>query len=146
MAEKNVNEMSREARAMYAKAAEAAMRDNLDYAITLFNQLLEREPAFFECRKALREAQFKKAGTGGRGLFKKLMSGAGSSPQVTKAHMTLRGNPAGALAIAEGILNSDPNSPPPTGLWWRRPTPWNCPAPPSCPTRRWPKIRPRTKN
>jgi tetratricopeptide (TPR) repeat protein len=110
MAEKNINEMSRDVRAVYTKAVETAQRENFDYAITLFSQLLEREPAFFDCRKALREAQFKKAGSGGRGLFKKLMSGAGSSPQVGKAHMALRGNPAGALAIAEGILNSDPNS------------------------------------
>jgi tetratricopeptide (TPR) repeat protein len=110
MAEKSLNEISRESRAMFAKAAEAALRDNLDYAITLFNQLLEREPDFFDCRKALRQAQFQKAGSGGRGLFKKLMSGAGSSPQVTKAHMILRSNPAGAMVIAEHILNSDPNS------------------------------------
>ena len=53
---------------------------------TLFSQVLEKEPAFYECRKALRAAQFKKAGDGGgSGFFKKMMSGAGSSPQIAKA-------------------------------------------------------------
>ena len=38
------------------------------------------------------------------------MSGAGSSPQIAKAKMALRKNPAEAMAIAEQILNGDPNS------------------------------------
>jgi hypothetical protein len=57
MAEKSINEVSREARMLFTKANEAAQRENLDYAITLFNQVLEKEPEFFECRKALRAAQ-----------------------------------------------------------------------------------------
>jgi tetratricopeptide (TPR) repeat protein len=110
MAEKNSNEVSRDARVLFQKASEAAQRENLDYAITLFNQLLTNEPAYFDCRKALRQAQIKKAGTGGTGFFKKMLSGAGSSPQITKAHVVLRNNPAGAMAIAEEVLNGDPNS------------------------------------
>jgi tetratricopeptide (TPR) repeat protein len=110
MAEKTVNEVAREARTLFNKATEAVQRENLDYAITLFNQLLEREPAFYDCRKALRQAQVQKAGTAGTGFFKKMLSVGGSSPQVAKAQMTLRSNPAGAMAIAEHILNSDPNS------------------------------------
>jgi len=110
MAEKKSNEIPREARSLFTKGMEAVQRENLDYAITLFNQVLENEPAFYECRKALREAQFKKAGTGGSGFFKKMMSGAGSSPLVAKGQMTLRNNPAGAMAVAEQILNADPNN------------------------------------
>jgi tetratricopeptide (TPR) repeat protein len=110
MSEKTINEVSREARTLFTKATEAAQRDNLDYAIALFNQLLEREPAFFDCRKALRQAQFQKAGTGGTSFFKKMLSGAGSSPQVGRAQLMLRNNPAGAMVIAENILNGDPNS------------------------------------
>jgi tetratricopeptide (TPR) repeat protein len=109
MAEKSINEVSREARMLFTKANEAAQRENLDYAITLFNQVLEKEPGFFECRKALRAAQFQKCGGGG-GFFKKMWSGAGSSPQVAKAKMALSKNPAEAMAIAEQILNGDPNS------------------------------------
>ena len=62
MAEKSINEISREARLLFIKANEAAQRENVDYAITLFNQVLEKEPGFFECRKALRAAQFQKCG------------------------------------------------------------------------------------
>ena len=92
MAEKEINEISRDARVLFTKANEAAQRENLDYAIALFNQVLEKEPGFFECRKALREAQFRKAGGGG-GFFKKMLSGAGSSPQVAKAKMAMSKNP-----------------------------------------------------
>jgi tetratricopeptide (TPR) repeat protein len=110
MAEKNLNEISRDARTLFTKGSEALQRENLDYAITLFNQVLENEPLFYDGRKALRTAQFKKAGSGGTGFFKKMMSGAGSSPLVAKAQLTLRNNPAGALAVAEQILNTDPAS------------------------------------
>ncbi|MDD5141732.1 MAG: hypothetical protein PHY43_15895 [Verrucomicrobiales bacterium] len=110
MAEKTYNEISREARVLFGKGSEAAQRENNDYAIALFNQVLEKEPAFYDCRKALRAAQFKKAGGGGTGFFKKMLSGAGSSPQVAKAKMALGKNPAEAMAIAEQILNGDPNN------------------------------------
>jgi tetratricopeptide (TPR) repeat protein len=108
MAEKTVNEISRDARLLFTKAVEASQRDNLDYAIALFNQVLEKEPAFFDCRKALRAAQVRKAGEKSSGFFKKMLSGAGSSPQVAKAKMTLNKNPADAMVIAEQILNGDP--------------------------------------
>jgi tetratricopeptide (TPR) repeat protein len=110
MAEKTVNEISRDARLLFIKGSEAAQRENIDYAIDLFNQVLEKEPTFYDCRKALRAAQFKKAGSGGIGFFKKMLSGAGSSPQVAKAKMALNKNPAEAMAIAEQILNGDPNN------------------------------------
>lgn len=110
MAEKLINEISREARLLFVKGSEAAQRENLDYALSLFNQVLEKEPAFYECRKALRAAQLRKAGGGGGGFFKKMMSGAGSSPQVAKAKMAMNKNPAEAMAIAEQILNGDPAS------------------------------------
>jgi len=108
MAEKTINEISRDARMLFTKGSEAAQRDNLDYAIDLFNQVLEKEPEFFECRKALRSVQFKKAGAAGTGFFKKMWSGAGSSPQIAKGQIALRTNPANALAIAEQVLNGDP--------------------------------------
>jgi predicted Zn-dependent protease len=110
MAEKQISEISRDARALFTKAVEAGQRNNLDYSITLFNQLLQKEPAFFECRKALRAAQFKKAGGGGSGFFKKMMSGAGSSPQIAKAKLVIGKNPGEAMAIAEQILNGDPEN------------------------------------
>jgi tetratricopeptide (TPR) repeat protein len=109
MADKNINDIPRDARMLFTKAVEATQRENLDYAITLFNQALEKEPGFYECRKALRAAQFQKCGDGG-GFFKKMWSGAGSSPQVAKAKMAMSKNPVEAMAIAEQILNNDPGN------------------------------------
>ena len=110
MAEKNINEISPDLRRLHSKAVEAAQRDNHDYALTLFCQVLEKEPGFFEARKALRIAQAKKGAGASSGFFKKMMSNAGSSPQIAKAKMALNKNPAEAMAIAEQILNGDPNN------------------------------------
>lgn len=108
MAEKSLNEIHGELRKLYQKGNEALQRDNEDYAIELFMQVLEKEPTFYLCRKALRNAQAKKSGGGG--FFKKAFSSVGSSPLVAKGQIALRRNPADALPIGEQILNSDPNS------------------------------------
>ena len=110
MAEKLINALSPDARRLYTKAIESAQRENYDYAVTLFAQVLEREPGFFEGRKALRQAQAKKSAGASSGFFKKMMSGAGSSPQIAKAKMALNKNPAEAMAIAEQVLNGDPSN------------------------------------
>lgn len=95
---------------MITKGQDALSRENFDYALDLFTQVLAREPALFEIRKALREAQQGKAAAGSSGFFKKMLSSAGSSPQLLKAQAALRGNPAEALAIAEQVLNGDANN------------------------------------
>jgi tetratricopeptide (TPR) repeat protein len=109
MAEKQLNQVSIDSRKLFTKGTDALSRENLDYAIALLTQALDNEPEFFDCRKALREAQFRKAGES-KGFFKKMLSGAGSSPQVAKARMAMSKNPAEALSIAEQILNNDPNN------------------------------------
>jgi tetratricopeptide (TPR) repeat protein len=107
MAEKTLSEISRDVRLLFQKGNDAFQREQYDYAISLFNQVLEKEPGLFECRKVLRAAQIKKAGGGG-GFFKKAWNSASSSPMVAKGQMALRKNPADALQIAEHILNGDP--------------------------------------
>jgi tetratricopeptide (TPR) repeat protein len=109
MAEKSLNELPRELRMLFTKGNEAMQRDNFDYAIDLFSQTLAKDPAVYECRKALRTAQMRKAG-GGSGFFKRMLSSAGSSPLLAKGHMALSKDPAEALRIAEQILNSEPLS------------------------------------
>ncbi len=94
---------------LHTKAVEALQRENHDYAIELFTQILAREPAVFEIRKTLRAAQQSKTGGGG-GFFKRAFNSASSSPQVAKAQLALRKNPAEAMTIAETILNTDPNN------------------------------------
>jgi tetratricopeptide (TPR) repeat protein len=110
MPEKTIHELVPDMRRLYTKAVDAAQRDNHDYAITLFCQILEREPALFEARKALRAAQAHKSAGASTGFFKKMMSGAGSSPQIAKAKMVVGNHPAEAMAIAEQVLNGDPNN------------------------------------
>ena len=109
MAEKSLSELPRDLRMLYTKGHDALQRDNFDYAIDLFNQVLAKQPAIYECRKALRTAQMKKAG-GGSGFFKKMLSSAHSQPLVAKGHMALGKDPAEALRIAEQILNGDPTN------------------------------------
>jgi tetratricopeptide (TPR) repeat protein len=109
MAEKSVNDLPRDLRVLYTRGSDALARENYDYAIDLFNQVLDKEPGLYECRKALRNAQLKKAGNGG-GFFKKMLSNAGSSPHVARGQLALRKDPAEALHIAEQILNGDPNN------------------------------------
>jgi tetratricopeptide (TPR) repeat protein len=110
MPEKTINEISPDARRLFTKASEAAQRENGDYAIALYGQILEKEPGFLECRRLLRAEQQKKAGAGSTGFFKKMMSGAGSSPLIAKAKMIIGKNPAEAMAVGEQVLNTDPNS------------------------------------
>jgi tetratricopeptide (TPR) repeat protein len=110
MAEITVNQLPPEVRRLHTKAVEAAQRDNHDYAIALFAQVLRNHPGCFDCRKQLRAAQLAKAGTQSTGFFKKMLSGAGSSPQIAKAKLSLNKNPAEAMAMAEEVLSGDPNS------------------------------------
>ena len=111
MPEKSISQVSRAWRDQYEKGKTALERNNLDYAITILAQVLEQEPGFYECREALRATQFKKAGAN-TGFFKRMISGASSSPQIAKGQLALRSNPLEALKIAEQILTSDPSSSP----------------------------------
>ena len=109
MAEKNLSEIPRDIRELYQKGSLALQRQNYDYALAIFAQVLQREPGFFDCRQALRAAQFKKSG-GSTSIFKKVLGGATSSPQLAKAQMSLRKEPAEAIHILEQVLNGDPNN------------------------------------
>lgn len=81
----------------------------MDYAISILEQVVLREPGFLEARQALRAAQIKKHGSGG-GFFKKMIGSASNSPLLAKGHLALRKNPIEAMAVAEQMLSSEPNS------------------------------------
>jgi tetratricopeptide (TPR) repeat protein len=110
MPEKSLNDIPREIRPIFTKGNDALARENYDYAIDLFHQVLTRVPEVVDVRKALRKAQQGKAAAKGGGFFKKVFSSAGSAPQVAKAQMALNNNPTEAMAIAEQVLNSDANN------------------------------------
>ena len=109
MSEKQVTEIDKSLRDLFTKGKLAYERNNLDYAITLFESILKKEPACYDCREALRATQFKKQ-AGGTSFFRKMLGSAGSSPQLAKAQIAVRNQPTEALHLAESVLNGDPNS------------------------------------
>ncbi len=109
MPEKSINQIPKIWRDQYEKGMTAFRAQNYEYAITIFNQVLASEPAFFDCRQALRAAQVKKSGAN-TGFFKKVLGGATSSPLLAKGQLALRSNPLEALQIAEQILNDAPTN------------------------------------
>lgn len=109
MPEKTLAEIPRDVRELFQKGVTAVQRQNLDYAITFFQEVVKREPACLEGRQALRAAQIKKVG-GSTGFFKKMLGGASASPLMAKAQMAKGRNPLEAMQIAEQILESDPNN------------------------------------
>ena len=107
MAEKSKGQIPRLVREQYEKGMTAFERKNFEYAIAIFNQVLAQEPAFFDCRQALRVCQHKQSG-GGSTFFRKMLSGAGSSPLLAKAQVLK--DPLDVIKTVEQVLNSDPNS------------------------------------
>ncbi|MBM3882594.1 MAG: tetratricopeptide repeat protein [Verrucomicrobia bacterium] len=109
MPEKSVSEVARAWREQYEKGKAAYERNNLDYAISILTSVLEHEPAFYECREALRASQFRRAGTGGTTFFKKILGS--TNPKLVQAQVLLRSKPIEALHAIEQILNGDPHNP-----------------------------------
>ena len=91
---------------LYTRATEASQRENLDYAIELFTQVLTQEPRVHEVRKLLRNAQLRKAGAN-TGFFKRAFNSGLSTPLLAKGEVALRSNPVEAIAIAEKIIQGD---------------------------------------
>jgi tetratricopeptide (TPR) repeat protein len=108
MPEKSLAEIPRALREQYEKGKAAFERNNLDYAVSILTAVLELEPAFYDCREALRATQFRRAGgSGGTSFFRKVLSKSTSLP---KALAVWRRDPAEALKLCEHTLNGDPNS------------------------------------
>ncbi|MCS7089971.1 MAG: tetratricopeptide repeat protein [Verrucomicrobiota bacterium] len=110
MTEKGLNELPREVRDLYERAVDAFRRDNLDYAQILLTQVVNREPAFFDARKLLRQAQQRKATRSSAGFLKRVLSSAAVSPELARARLVLRTNPVEAMQLAEEALNANPNN------------------------------------
>jgi cytochrome c-type biogenesis protein CcmH/NrfG len=112
MAEKPLQDIPRPLRDQYERGVAAFHKDNLDYALTLLGEVLRKEPGFYAAREALRAAQFKRRGAASGGLFKRLLGHGQAAPQLARAQILLRTNPAEALHAAEQILNDDPQNGP----------------------------------
>lgn len=107
MPEKSVNELRANVREIHEKGIAALQKNNLDYAIELFMQVLRQEPGCFDTRQALRATQHRRAGNKSGGLFKKFL---GATNTMTKGRLALRSDPLEALIIAEEALNDDPTN------------------------------------
>lgn len=109
MPDKTLAEIPRDVREMYQRGKDALQRQNFEYAITFFNQVLQREPGFLEGRQALRAAQFKKSG-GKTGFLGRIVGGASVQPLLAKAQLAKGRAPLEAIQIVEQVLESEPNS------------------------------------
>jgi tetratricopeptide (TPR) repeat protein len=107
MPEKSVNELRANVREIHEKGIAALQKNNLDYAIELFMQVLRQEPGCFDTRQALRATQHRRSGNKSGGLFKKFL---GATNTMTKGRLALRSDPLEALIIAEEALNDDPTN------------------------------------
>ena len=108
MPEKTFDTVNRQARDLYQKAQGSIERNNLDYAIELFQEVLRLEPNFTKARKILRAAQMKRAES--QGSFKRAMAAAKVQPTLMKGRAVLGKNPAEAMVIAESALCEDPRN------------------------------------
>ena len=108
MAEKSIQEISKELRELFEKGKLAYERNNLEYAIQLQEMVLKQEPGFYKAREALRATQLKKQANKS-GFFRKILGSAGSSPQIAKAQLALLNRPLDALPLCESVLNTNPH-------------------------------------
>lgn len=108
MAEKTPDTIQRAARDQYQKALAALERNNLDYAIEMFNQCVGIEPNFLKAREYLRAAQMKRAES--QGGFRRAMISAKVQPLLLKARTAIGKNPLEAMDAAEHVLNEDPRN------------------------------------
>ena len=96
-------------RQLWEKGYDTLEKKNYAYAMLLLAEALEKEPAFFDCRMALRAAQIKKHENTGR--IAKMAAAAGNAHHMAQAKIALkRKNYFSAMAHAEKILCADPES------------------------------------
>ncbi len=102
---------SRKAREMFEKGFSAMDRDNLDYAMDMFQQVLDIEPGFYEARQYLRAAQLRKFKAGGSAAVAHMMSALTGWPGVLSVRSKIKKKPMEALKAAELLMRKDPLQP-----------------------------------
>lgn len=107
MVERTVHDIAPPWQRFYAEGMEALRRRDYGTAVAFFNEVLQREPACFECRISLRTAQSRLAGVG-KGLFRRAVNQATILRLLAKAGWNCRSHPLEAIAAAEQVLNLEP--------------------------------------
>lgn len=105
MPEIQEKELPAGAKTLWLKAINAVQANNLDYAVTLIQGVIEQAPGFLEGRKALRQCELQLMDAAG-GKKKASLFGGGLS--VMKIQSQIKKNPEAALPLIEKELTKDP--------------------------------------
>jgi tetratricopeptide (TPR) repeat protein len=108
MAEVQLEDVSRRLRDTFDKGFSAFERSNLDYAISMFEAVVEQEPRLLKARKYLRAAEVRKFLDAGSGKAKHMTALLANLPGLIKAKLLLKSKPERALAVMEKLLKADP--------------------------------------
>ena len=106
MPEKNIREVSRQAREYYEKGVAAFQRNNFDNGVHYLIQTLKLEPGFLKARQLLRAAEIKKFKSGGGGTISKIFGSMASSPALAMSNV--KKDPKKAMETAEEVLIKNP--------------------------------------
>ena len=107
-AETGAQDLSPSLKEQYRKARQAFDRNNLDYAITLLENILRQAPSCYEAREMLRATQIRRH-AGRKGFLSKMLGAAGNSSALARAQLLLRSKPEEAMAVCESILSGNPD-------------------------------------
>lgn len=109
MHETNLNSISANWKDLYQKGCHALDQGDVNSAIVLFNQTLDGEPGFVDCREMLRKAQWLRA-RNTRGFLKHVFEEVREFPELAEAETCSRTKPLQAIRAAEQVLNHVPNN------------------------------------
>jgi lipopolysaccharide biosynthesis regulator YciM len=107
MFEKTQNDVSLDCRDLYRKGCASSSQTDFDKSIALFNQALNQEPGFVECRQALRKAQLARTQLK-NGFMDRAIEEVREIPELAEAEIYLHSNPLKAIRAAEQVLNHVP--------------------------------------
>ena len=99
---KTLKDVSSATKSAYTKALTVMNQNNLEYAITLFKEIVQFDPGFLDAREKLRKCErdyFAKMGA-----VAKAMGIAKSLPHITKGNMLKAKKPKEAMDQAEDAL------------------------------------------
>jgi tetratricopeptide (TPR) repeat protein len=104
MAEIKIQDASPEVRAYYDKGLAALERENLDYAMDMFEAVLAKEPGVLGVRRLLKAAAVRKYSAGPP----RKSAGPKTMLALVKLGSMIRKDPLSALGKAEELLRKDP--------------------------------------
>jgi len=109
MRDRDFNQVSAACMQLYQNGLAALEQNDAASAIASFITALEIEPGFVGCRQELRRAQ-KKAAEKRCSFWNRIFDKGFFSPSLTKARVLLHFQPLQTIALAERILNHDPEN------------------------------------